>query len=486
MNIESSLENEDSFISSNSSLFSTSETSFITNITEEIIEENTEENTEENSSNISLLTKNTNLKKRKYSGGRKTGEIWNYFIKGNDLGRGLYEAECKFCNNKWPRGRPKDMKIHLARNCEEVSDEIRTFWREIILEEASNTNVQTRKIKQPQITKHFNSTTSLPIAKANELDQAILKAWVCCGFPFQTIENPFIIDLFRIAIPGYNLPSRTTLSDKLLDQETLRIEKKIDNELEKSNHLTIKKQTGTFMAEEIQKVMQNIGIEKFAAIVTDHGANLRVARRIIHETNPFILNLRCIAHAINLIASDFAEIESVKKIISNCGSIIGFFNNSHAAHGYYKEQLNIMKIKGGEIQSYCKTRWGTLYTTADSITRSKPVFYWILENHPEVITNKNVFTLLQNEEFYSNCYQIASILKPVKELTNILEARNANLADCFIGLIKLGAKINQIQFGNPWKSIIISNYNHRLGEFINNTYILAYWFHPLYRGILIF
>ncbi|RHZ76909.1 hypothetical protein Glove_187g165 [Diversispora epigaea] len=449
-------ENEDSFISSNSSLFSTSETSFITNITEEIIEENTEEN----SSNISLLTKNTNLKKRKYSGGRKTGEIWNYFIKGNDLGRGLYEAECKFCNNKWPRGCPKDMKIHLARNCKEVSDEIRTFWREIILEEASNTNVQTRKIKQSQITKHFNSTTSLPIAKANELDQAILKAWVCCRFPFQTIENPFIIDLFRIAIPGYNLPSRTTLSDKLLDQETLRIEKKIDNELEKSNYLTIsldgwtsprhdsiynyiittstrkeyliklksyniEKQTETFMAEEIQKVMQNIGIE----------------------------------------------------------NIIGFFNNSHAAHGYYKEQLNIMKIKGGEIQSYCKTRWDTLYTTVDSIIRSKPVFYWILENHPEVITNKNVFTLLQNEEFYSNCYQIASILKPVKELTNILEARNANLADCFIGLIKLSAKINQIQFGNPWKSIIISNYNYRLGEFINNTYILAYWFHPLYRGV---
>ncbi|RHZ75497.1 hypothetical protein Glove_213g25 [Diversispora epigaea] len=52
-----------------------------------------------------------------------------------------------------------------------------------------------------------------------------------------------------------------------------------------------------------------------------------------------------------------------------------------------------MKIKGGEIQSYCKTRW----------------------------------------------------------------------ADCFIGLIKLGAKINQIQPGNQWKSIIISNYNCRFG-----------------------
>ncbi|RHZ76441.1 hypothetical protein Glove_197g113 [Diversispora epigaea] len=138
-----------------------------------------------------------------------------------------------------------------------------------------------------------------------------------------------------------------------------------------------------------------------------------------------------------------------------------------------------MKIKGSEIQSYCKTRWGTLYTTTNFITQSK----LITENHPKVITNIKVYTLLQNEEFYSNCYQIASILKPVKELTNVLEARDANLADCFIGLIKLGAKINQISFGNLWKSIIISNYNRRLGEFINRNYILAYWLHPLYRGM---
>ncbi|RHZ52179.1 hypothetical protein Glove_464g18 [Diversispora epigaea] len=158
---------------------------------------------------------------------------------------------------------------------------------EVLLEEASNIHPQ--NAKQSQITKHFDHITSVPITKSNEIDQAILKAWVCCGFPFQTIENPFIIDLFRIAIPGYTLPLRGTLFGKLLDQETIRIEKKIENDLEHSNHLTIKyliklknynieKQTGTFMAEEIQKIMQNIRIEKFVAIVTNHGANLRVAR----------------------------------------------------------------------------------------------------------------------------------------------------------------------------------------------------------------
>ncbi|RHZ83037.1 hypothetical protein Glove_99g230 [Diversispora epigaea] len=160
MSVESSLQNEDSF-----DLFPSREISFITD-TEEIIGDDL--------SNFSLSTNNINLVKRKHPGGRKTGEIWNYFIKGKDLGRGLYEAECKACNDKWTRGRPKDMKIHLARNCEKVSDEIRTFWKEIILEEASNVQIQNRK--QPQITKHFDSITSLPTAKTNELDQAILKA----------------------------------------------------------------------------------------------------------------------------------------------------------------------------------------------------------------------------------------------------------------------------------------------------------------------
>ncbi|RHZ80812.1 hypothetical protein Glove_132g81 [Diversispora epigaea] len=102
--------------------------------------------------------------------------------------------------------------------------------------------------------------------------------------------------------------------------------------------------------------MQNVGIEKFKAVVTDNGANLRVVQHITHEKYSYILDLRCMVYAINLIAFDFAEINLIKNLISNCGSIIGFFNNSYAAYRYYKEQLYMMKIKGGEIQFYCKTR----------------------------------------------------------------------------------------------------------------------------------
>ncbi|CAG8675304.1 9658_t:CDS:2, partial [Cetraspora pellucida] len=56
----------------------------------------------------------------------------------------------------------------------------------------------------------------------------------------------------------------------------------------------------------------------------------------------------------------------------------------------------------------------------------------LLENHFEIITNNTVLNLLHNEEFYSKCRQIASILKSVKKLTNILKGQNANLAKCFV------------------------------------------------------
>ena len=59
-----------------------------------------------------------------------------------------------------------------------------------------------------------------------------------------------------------------------------------------------------------------------------------------------------------------------------------------------------------------------------------------------VISNTAVFDLLEDEDFYIKCRQVSVILKPVKELTNCLEAKTANLADVFIGLVKLAANIN--------------------------------------------
>jgi hypothetical protein len=59
------------------------------------------------------------------------------------------------------------------------------------------------------------------------------------GIPFNVIENPFVLDLFKDLRPGYSPPSRTTLSDRLLDEEHARVNLIINRELEQSDHFTL-------------------------------------------------------------------------------------------------------------------------------------------------------------------------------------------------------------------------------------------------------
>ena len=59
--------------------------------------------------------------------------------------------------------------------------------------------------------------------------------------------------------------------------------------------------TGQFLAAEIKTIINKIGVKKFKAIVSDNGANVKLAREIIVKEYPFIISLRCIAHFINLI-----------------------------------------------------------------------------------------------------------------------------------------------------------------------------------------
>jgi hypothetical protein len=48
------------------------------------------------------------------------------------------------------------------------------------------------------------------------------------------------MDLFKDLNPGYVLPSRTTLSNRLLNDEFARVNKKIESELKVADGLTLR------------------------------------------------------------------------------------------------------------------------------------------------------------------------------------------------------------------------------------------------------
>jgi Protein of unknown function (DUF 659) len=73
----------------------------------------------------------------------------------------------------------------------------------------------------------------------------------------------------------------------------------------KLEDLSSERHTSQYLSTIIEEVISRIGVDKFVAIISDNAANVAGAHQIISQNHPSILNIRCIAHCINLISSDF-------------------------------------------------------------------------------------------------------------------------------------------------------------------------------------
>ncbi|CAG8796077.1 32142_t:CDS:2 [Gigaspora margarita] len=282
-----------------------------------------------------------------------------------------FNAICAYCGKFWHRSKPAILKSHLALYCQSVPENICQYWHNKLID----INTVNKKNSQLQL--------ALPPQVSTKYDKILLRAWVMANILFEVIENPYIKNLFKSINPAYNLLLQTILSGWLLDEEVAHVQNNIDKDLKTAEYLTlnllynyivttmdqkeylvslhnysIESHTGNFIASEIMDIIEQIGPQKFAAIVTDS------AQQICQKSM------------------------KLKVLLANA----------------------------------CPTCWGSHYNTTNSILLARPVFDWIFIEHSHVITN----------------------IELIKTCINILEAGSANLADCYINMIKLAAIIYQI------------------------------------------
>ena len=129
--------------------------------------------------------------------------------------------------------------------------------------------------------------------------------------------------------------------------------------------------TGQHIANIIEEVINKVGSEKFIAIVSDNGSNVASARKIITQNHPNMINIRCIAHCINLISSDIIKISQVKGLIKRANIITKYFKYSTLAASWLKDAIELKNIQGGGLKTYVETRWTTVYECTSSIWRLK-------------------------------------------------------------------------------------------------------------------
>ncbi|CAG8757739.1 19857_t:CDS:2, partial [Cetraspora pellucida] len=165
-------------------------------------------------------------------------------------------ATCQYCSKHWSYGHPAEIEAYFVNICPEVSKDIKDYWQELLSDKIISYN------------------------------------------------NPFIANLFNTLNSAYVLPSCITFSNRLLEQETAKINLKVDAELEKCKFLTLAlggwlspsgnsiynyiisttdqheylitlkdyskiSQTEVYITNEIESIIVNIEVKKVAEIVTN-------------------------------------------------------------------------------------------------------------------------------------------------------------------------------------------------------------------------
>src|SRR2546423_1151715 len=113
--------------------------------------------------------------------------------------------------------------------------------------------------------------------------------------------------------------------------------------------------TGEFLSTEILRIMNDIGIKKFCAVISDHASNVALAKKMISIKHPHIIPMRCIAHHINLITTNIMKLEWSSNLINECRKIVTFFTNSHKSGALLREDIIKNLVSVGGLKKFVKT-----------------------------------------------------------------------------------------------------------------------------------
>lgn len=177
----------------------------------------------------------------KKGGGRRKGNHWEYFERGEVSQDGHARATCKFCGFSMYRGESAKMEGHIANHCKKAPGYI---VREYLGKTSSaSEDVQGKKRKaessQTILEQSFRKVEELSSGYINQINRALVKFFVCCGVSFQIVESPFFIELLKMLNPSYKPPSRELLSERLMEEELSKINYKVSEELKDEYNLTL-------------------------------------------------------------------------------------------------------------------------------------------------------------------------------------------------------------------------------------------------------
>lgn len=274
------------------------------------------------------------------------------------------------------------------------------------------------------------------------------------GISLRVADSFVFKDLVKSLNPVYaeSMPTSKKLSGPLLDQQYQKCSQILEEILDQSTNLTLISdgwtnvrgdhivnfcvkspgakpffhssidtsgipQNAQAVADEILKVIEKLGSEKFCCLVTDNAPVMKAAWRIIEQKFPHITAMGCAAHALNLLIKDTLDTSENTKLIKEAEKIIKFSNNHHIVKSKYEELRKTANIPH-TLTMAVATRWFSRFTSLRDLSASKYVLIQLVDEEGEALqeiqpksTSAAVIKIIKTDQFWDSLSKIVKIIE---------------------------------------------------------------------------
>jgi Protein of unknown function (DUF 659) len=363
-----------------------------------------------------------------------------------DLNLITKNGNCKACNSlvSWSRDR---VASHKRTNCAQITQEESVLF-------AKKRKVQDLSLNSSSQLQDIDLNSSTPALTKDEIDKLVANLFFRTGMSFRIADSPAWKELFANLNPDYakEMPTARTIGGKLLKERYESASEQMKAILEEAEGLVLSsdgwkdtnsehivnfilisrhhdpvfyksicttgiQQNAVAVANEIGSVIEEIGVAKFSAVITDSPNVMVLARKILEERYPTLSAYGCAAHGVNLLIKDIVAIPEYAKTTKEACKLIQFINNHHMCLAKFEAK----RIEAGishKLTAPAPTRWAYEYYSNKNLLDAKVVLMRMANEDREDLSQISprsnsaaALTLMLSDDFWIRLAKLVKVLE---------------------------------------------------------------------------
>ncbi|XP_077965857.1 zinc finger BED domain-containing protein 4-like isoform X2 [Styela clava] len=154
---------------------------------------------------------------------------------------------------------------------------------------------------------------------------------------------------------------------------------------------------------------------KVVAVVTDNGANVISAIRVLKEKYEWCLHhIRCAAHTLQLCIKDCLSETSIKRAIGAARHLVQHFRHSPKAMDEIRKRYTANREPDTpptiELSMDCTTRWNSTHDMLKNLCNHQ----WVIRQYLQTLPISKAATLEMKDEYWQICQKLVKLLEDLK------------------------------------------------------------------------